>query len=246
GSQHHLACASGPIRALEQRVEAVLAIEPDRYIRSLLRYARGDERDRASRSDVRFHRSARPCLGGRGKRGQDNQALGRSRGGFSTKIHLKTDFGGLPIAFHLTGGEASDSRNFETLLDIGPDLNPRAALGDKGYDSKSNRDAAPTRNMFGNPVSIQHQGYARLLSENTLQGAGTLRTSGRQAQTLQAYRTSMREDGAELRLVRRACSRLHLDQIRPHGLGLVTWRPELYSACRQQRRRTHPWHRGDL
>ena len=45
----------------------------------------------------------------------------RSRGGFSTKIHLKTDFGGFkPIAFHLTGGEASDSRNFETLLDIGP------------------------------------------------------------------------------------------------------------------------------
>ena len=73
--------------------------------------------------------------------------------------------------------------------------------------------------MSGNPVSIQHQGYARLLSENTLQGTGTHRTSGRQAQTLQAYRTSMREDGAELRLVRRACSRLHLDQIRPHGLA---------------------------
>ena len=47
--------------------------------------------------------------------------------------------------FHLTGGEASDSRNFETLLDIGPDINPRAALGDKGYDSKSNRDAARQR-----------------------------------------------------------------------------------------------------
>jgi ABC-type molybdate transport system ATPase subunit len=29
----------------------------------------------------------------------------------------------------------------------------------------------------------------------------------------------MREDGAELGLVRRACSRLHLDQIRPHGLA---------------------------
>src|SRR6476646_9854233 len=72
--------------------------------------------------------------------------------------------------------------------------------------------------MSGNPVSIQHQGYARLLSENTLQGTGTHRTSGRQAQTLQAYRTSMRENGAELRLVRRARSRLHLDQIRPHGL----------------------------
>jgi len=60
---------------------------------------------------------------------------------------LKTDFDGLPIAFHLTGGEASDSRNFETLLDIGPDLTPRAALGDKGYDSKSNRDAARQRGI---------------------------------------------------------------------------------------------------
>ena len=28
----------------------------------------------------------------------------------------------------------------------------------------------------------------------------------------------MREDGAELPLARRACSRLHLDQIRPHYL----------------------------
>ena len=32
----------------------------------------------------------------------------------------------------------------------------------------------------------------------------------------------MREDGVELRLVRRACSRLHLDQIRPHGLVYLT------------------------
>jgi transposase len=78
---------------------------------------------------------------------QHSQALGRSRDGFSTKIHLKTDFGGLPIAFHLTGGEASDSRNFETLLDTGPDINPRAALGDKGYDSKSNREAARQRGI---------------------------------------------------------------------------------------------------
>ena len=128
-------------------METVLAIEPDGYLRSLLRGARRAERDRASRSDVRFHRGARPCLSGGRKRGQNNQALGRSRGGFSTKIHLKTDFGGLPIAFHLTGGEASDSRNFETLLDLGPDTNPRAALGDKGYDSKSNREAARQRGI---------------------------------------------------------------------------------------------------
>jgi len=142
-----LAGSSGEIRALEQRVEAVLAAEPIWNFRSVLRCPGGDERDGAFGADVRFHRGARPCLGSGRKRGQHDQALGRSRGGFSTKIHLKTDFGGLPIAFHLTGGEASDSRNFETLLDIGPDLNPRAALGDKGYDSKSNRDAARQRGI---------------------------------------------------------------------------------------------------
>ena len=53
----------------------------------------------------------------------------------------------MPLAFHLTGGEASDSRNFETLLDLGPDIAPRAAITDKGYDSKANRDAARKRGV---------------------------------------------------------------------------------------------------
>jgi hypothetical protein len=68
-------------------------------------------------------------------------------GGFSTKIHLKTDLVGYPIAFHLTGGEASDSRNFEVLLDLGPDVNPRAAVADKGYDAKTNRKMARERGI---------------------------------------------------------------------------------------------------
>ena len=36
--------------------------------------------------------------------------------GFSTKIHLKADFGGVPLAFDLTGDEAGDSGHFETLV----------------------------------------------------------------------------------------------------------------------------------
>ncbi|MEM6538990.1 MAG: hypothetical protein AAF668_14825 [Pseudomonadota bacterium] len=63
-----------------------------------------------------------------GARGQENQALGRSRGGFSTKIHLKTDHDGHPVAFDLTGGEATDSPHFPTFLSLGPDVEPRAAL----------------------------------------------------------------------------------------------------------------------
>ena len=81
------------------------------------------------------------------QKGQDGEALGRSRGGFSTKIHLKTDLDGYPIGFHLTGGEASDSRNFEVLLDLGPDVDPRAVVADKGYDAKTNREAARKRGI---------------------------------------------------------------------------------------------------
>ena len=60
---------------------------------------------------------------------------------------MKTDHRGLPIAFHLTGGEASDSRNFEILLNIGPDITPRAVVADKGYDAAANRNAARKRGI---------------------------------------------------------------------------------------------------
>jgi Transposase DDE domain len=42
---------------------------------------------------------------------------------------------------------ASDSRNFETLLDIGPDIAPRAMVADKGYDAAANREAARERGV---------------------------------------------------------------------------------------------------
>src|SRR3954447_21428851 len=147
------------------------------------------------------------------KRGQNGQALGRSRGGFSTKIHLKTDFGGLPIAFHLTGGEASDSRNFRMLLDIGPDIN-RAELGDKGYDSRSYREAARQRGIC---PAIPYRSNTKDIPTffpKVLYKARPYRASSRQAQTIQAHHSTLREDGAKLRFVRRT-ARLHFDQIRP-------------------------------
>ena len=47
-----------------------------------------------------------------------------------------------PLDFHLTGGGASDSTQFTTSLDIGPDIRPLIAMTDKGYDSHANRAAA--------------------------------------------------------------------------------------------------------
>ena len=48
-----------------------------------------------------------------------NQGLGRSRGGFSTKIHLRTNACGLPICAELTGGEVSDYIGFDTVMAAG-------------------------------------------------------------------------------------------------------------------------------
>ena len=133
---------------MEQRVETLRAAEQGGGLRDLLRPPRFAVLLGASGADVRFHRGPRPCLGGGRKRGQDGQALGRSRGGFSTKIHLKTDFDGHPIAFDLTGGEKGDAPHFEVLLGLGPDVDPRAAIGDKGYASKANRQAARKRGII--------------------------------------------------------------------------------------------------
>ena len=42
--------------------------------------------------------------------------MGRSQGGFSTKIHLRAEGNGKPITFVLTGGERHESRMVPALL----------------------------------------------------------------------------------------------------------------------------------
>ncbi len=69
---------------------------------------------------------------GRGKRGGD-EALGRSRGGWSTKLHATVDALGNPTGFHLTGGEAHDLAGADALL---PDLAAPTVIADKGYDAE--------------------------------------------------------------------------------------------------------------
>jgi len=63
--------------------------------------------------------------------GQAAQALGRSRGGFSTKIQVKTDGLGNPLRFILTGGERHESTQAQSLL--GEELG-EYVLADRGYD----------------------------------------------------------------------------------------------------------------
>jgi transposase len=208
---------------MELPLEAVLAAEPSGGVRGPLRGARRDEPQRASGADVRLHRGARACLGSRRKRGQDGQALGRSRGGFSTKIHLKVDPDGLPLAFHLTGGAASDSRQFEILLEIGPDIPPRAAVGDKGYDAKANRAAARERGICPViPYKATAKNRPRFFPKALYRARARIEQLVGKLKRFKRNRSALREDQPKLRLLRRPRPRIHPRQIRPHHLLIFT------------------------
>ena len=78
----------------------------------------------------------------------DNHALGRSRGGFSTKIHLACDQHLQAVSFTLTAGQAGDSPQLTEVLDRirvarpgpgRPRSLPDRVLADKAYSSQANR-----------------------------------------------------------------------------------------------------------
>jgi transposase len=67
----------------------------------------------------------------------EDHALGRSRGGWGTKLHLVCDAKGNPLGLLLTGGQRQEVTQSEALLASVPaGLGPPAALaGDKGYSA---------------------------------------------------------------------------------------------------------------
>ena len=77
---------------------------------------------------------AHPCAAGALKTGggQDCQALGRSRGGFSTKIHVAVDGLGNPLRFELSAGQQHDITCAETLID---GYSSEYVIADTSYDA---------------------------------------------------------------------------------------------------------------
>ncbi|WOE30902.1 MULTISPECIES: IS5 family transposase [unclassified Acinetobacter] len=73
-------------------------------------------------------------------------AIGQSRGGLTTKIHLATDANGLPIDFKVTGGDVHDSQVAEHLIDLIETAD--YLIADKGYDSEHIRKSARNRKMI--------------------------------------------------------------------------------------------------
>ena len=123
----------------------------DRIVRRLLH--RLDSLGKSDRSlwcvdgsVVRAHR----CASGMIPQSEENDelnALGRSRGGYSTKLHVMTDAKGSLLAVTATAGQRHESTEFENLL-ANCELSlyrrsnrPEALAGDKGYSSNAIRES---------------------------------------------------------------------------------------------------------
>ncbi len=68
----------------------------------------------------------------RAKRGSKNQALGRSRGGPTTKIHLLCDALGRPLRLVLTPGQAAEIKSAPALL---AGVRAKGAIADRACDA---------------------------------------------------------------------------------------------------------------
>ena len=98
-----------------------------------VRLFRGDRHDQC-----RQHLGQGAPFGQRRKRGDFGNAIGRSRGGRTTKIHALTDEFGRPVALCLTPGQTHDLTGVAALLNRVP--TPRRLLADRAYDAKRLRD----------------------------------------------------------------------------------------------------------
>jgi transposase len=79
-----------------------------------------------------------------------DHALGRSRGGLTTKLHLACEQGRKPLSVLITAGQRGDSPQFVAVLERirvprrgpgRPRRRPDRVLADKAYSSKANRAA---------------------------------------------------------------------------------------------------------
>jgi transposase len=85
-----------------------------------------------------------------------DEALGRSKGGFSTKVHLCCDGKGRPLSVVFTGGQRHESTQLEAVLDeirvprVGrgrPRKRPDHLIADKSYSHPGRRDVLRKRGI---------------------------------------------------------------------------------------------------
>ena len=89
-------------------------------------------------SYVRAHQHAH------GARRGEYCAIGKSRGGPTTKIHVAADAHGNPLCIEITGGQVHDSQAAPILIEK---IDGENLIADKGYDSEDIREKARNKKM---------------------------------------------------------------------------------------------------
>ncbi|SEQ51332.1 Transposase DDE domain-containing protein [Streptomyces radiopugnans] len=116
--------------------------------------------------------STRPGPAKRGPGGEpDDHAIGRSRGGLTTKIHPAADGRCRPLAFVLTAGQAGDAPAFtEVMASLRvprrrgrPRARPEVVLVDKAYSSREVR------------IHLRRRGIRAAIPERAVQRANRMR-----------------------------------------------------------------------
>jgi transposase len=89
----------------------------------------------------------------------ENHALGRSRGGFSTKLHVVTDDNGVVVAVSATAGQQGEAPEFPRVMEAVPIARldstsgaarrrfPKSVAGDKAYSSAAIRNWLQNRGI---------------------------------------------------------------------------------------------------
>ena len=143
--RHAVARRAPEVRQVDDGLPTLPPLEPDRGVGGDRHHAGpGDGQQQSAQH--RQHDGSGACVSRRRKRGTREQAFGQSRGGFTCKVHCISDAGGIPLGFHLTGGEAADCKAYKVLIEL-PEQAPDALLADKGYDSDAIRDDLKQRGI---------------------------------------------------------------------------------------------------
>ncbi|MER6982864.1 IS5 family transposase [Streptomyces carpinensis] len=91
----------------------------------------------------------------------DDHGLGRSRGGFTTKLHLACEQGQRPLSLFVTAGHRHDSLQFQPVLEAirvprtGPGpaaIPPGQGPGGQAYGSRANRAVTPPDQAAGHRI----------------------------------------------------------------------------------------------
>jgi transposase len=116
-------------------------------------------------SIVRVHQHG-ACIAG-----NNQQHMGRSRGGLTTKIHAVVDTNGLPVQIGLTPGETHDNQLCSVLLS---ELRPQTMLlADRGYDADWIRAFASDQGAWANIPPKRQSASAHISTGRVIWSSGS-------------------------------------------------------------------------